>query len=422
MIRWRGAVGLFLLGGVLGATRASAQNPGDSVPPSVCVDCHKGLPERLSAPVTKYRDDVHAGLGFGCVECHGGDPTASGFASMDPQKGFLGRPVGRQVLQVCGRCHSDAAFMRRYNPAVRVDQVTEYGASIHGQRLLGMGDTKVATCISCHPAHQIRPPDDTRSSVYPANVATTCGRCHADSTYMAEYGIPTNQLARYQESIHWQKLSEGGDLSAPTCNDCHGNHGAAPPGVQWVGNVCGQCHTVMETYFSGSRHAPAFARMGVPGCVVCHGNHAIHATADSMLGMSEGAVCTRCHVAGQAGAVAAVAMRHAIDTLSASFGVADSLLRSAEHAGMEVSQAEFDLRNARTALLQARTAVHAFQVDSVDLHVQEGLAITDTAIVRGDQALADLRFRRVGLGLSTGIIVLLIGSLVLKIWQLERRA
>ena len=328
----RGVVGLFLVAAVVSPGWAFAQAPADSAGGSACVTCHQGLPEQYSAPVTQYKDDVHAKLGFGCVQCHGGDSTASGSAAMDPAKGFLGRPVGRQVLQVCGRCHSDAAFMRDYNPAERVDQVAEYGTSVHGQRLLGMGDTKVATCASCHPAHQIRPPTDTRSSVYPTNVASTCGKCHADSAYMAEYGIPTNQLDLYHESIHWQTLS-GGDLSAPTCNDCHGNHGAAPPGVQWVGNVCGQCHTVMETYFNTSRHAQAFAQMGIPGCVACHGNHAIHATADSMLGMSDGAVCTRCHVAGQAGATAAVTMRQAIDSLVGSFTLADSLLSSAEHAG-----------------------------------------------------------------------------------------
>jgi predicted CXXCH cytochrome family protein len=417
----RGVVGVFLIAGVFAPGWAFGQTAADSAGRNACVACHEGLPERLSAPVTQYKEDVHAGFGFGCVECHGGDATASGFAAMDPKKGFLGRPVGRQVLQVCGRCHSDAAFMRHYNPAERVDQVTEYATSVHGQRLLGMGDTKVATCISCHPAHQIRPPDDTRSSVYAANVATTCGKCHADSTYMAPYGIPTNQLESYRKSVHWEKLS-GGDLSAPTCNDCHGNHGAAPPGVQWVGNVCGQCHTVMESYFSTSRHAQAFAQMGIPGCVACHGNHAIHATADSMLGMGDGAVCTRCHVAGQAGATAAVAMRQGIDSLAASFALADSLLGSAEHAGMEVSQAQFDLGNAKTALLQARTAVHAFRVDSVASHVTEGIGVTDTAISRGYRALADLRFRRIGLGLSTGVIVLLIASLILKIRQLERKA
>lgn len=425
MTKNRGMVGaLVVLGAMVGGRPARAQaSASDSVATGVCVACHGALPDpRLSAPVAAYRDDVHAGLGFGCVECHGGDASAAGFASMDPAKGFIGRPVGRQLLQVCGRCHSDASFMRRFNPAARVDQVAEYGVSVHGQRLLGMGDAKVATCVSCHPAHQIRAPEDARSSVYPPNVASTCGACHADSTYMQEYGIPTNQVDRYHESVHWRALSEEGDLSAPTCNDCHGNHGAAPPGVEWVGNVCGQCHSVMENYFATSRHADAFRRMGIPGCAACHSNHAVVGATDEMLGLGEGAVCARCHVADVGGGVTAVAMRQAIDTLAVTLHLADSLLGAAEHAGMHVSQAQFDLENAQTALLQARTAVHTFQVDSVNRHVDEGLEVADTALSRGHRALADLRFRRLGLGLSTGVIVLLIAGLVLKIWQLERQA
>ena len=61
---------------------------------------------------------------------------------------------------------------------------------------------------------------------------------------MASHGIPMDQLALYKKSVHWHTLAEVGDISAPTCNDCHGNHGAVPPGVDSVGNVCGQCHAV----------------------------------------------------------------------------------------------------------------------------------------------------------------------------------
>jgi hypothetical protein len=403
--------------GTVGAVRpASAQSSGGDS----CRSCHEILTvERLAAPVKTFQEDIHAARGFSCADCHGGDPTVAGFGAMDPAKGFVGRPVGRQVIQVCGRCHSDAAFMRHYNPALRVDQAAEYATSVHGQRLLTMGDPKVATCVSCHPAHRIRPPDDPRSSVNPVNVARTCGGCHADTTYMRGYGIPTNQLERYEQSVHWHALSVNGDRSAPTCNNCHGNHGAAPPGVGWVGNVCGQCHSVMADYFAASPHSSIFTKLGVPGCVGCHGNHAITVTSDTMLGVAAGSVCGRCHVAGAGGGVTAAAMRSAIDSLRDDYATADSLLATAEHAGMEVSQPQFDLRNARTTLLQARNAVHTFVPDSVSQHVDEGLVITATAIKRGHAALNDLRFRRIGLGVSTGIIVLLITGLVLKIRQLE---
>jgi hypothetical protein len=120
----------------------------------------------------------------------------------------------------------------------------------------------------------------------------------------------------------------------------------------------------------------------------------------------------------QGGGVTAAAMRRAIDSLRAAFTVADSLLRSAEHAGMEVSQAQFELQNAQTALLQARTAVHTFETDSVGRHGRRTRG-TDTRS-RGNEGLricdSGSRPRSVD---RHG--VLLIGALVLKIWQLERR-
>ncbi len=406
---------LFLGMGPGAPTAARAQDA-----PNYCVSCHGALTvERLAAPVARFAQDVHAAKGFGCVACHGGDPSLAGFTGMDPAKGFVGKPAGPQLLQVCGRCHSDAGFMRRYNPALRVDQVAEYRSSVHGQRLTLYRDTLVATCTSCHPAHAIRPASDPQSSVHPLNVARTCSVCHADSTHMAGYRIPTNQLERYEQSVHWVALSERGDQSAPTCNDCHGNHGAAPPGVDWVGNVCGQCHSVMADYFAASPHSAVFTRLGVPGCALCHGNHQIQTASDTLLGVGEGSVCSRCHVEGEGGGIVAAAMRVRVDSLRAAHGVADSLLQRAERAGMEVSQARFDLSGAQTALVQAQAAVHAFSLDSVAQHADEGLQIAAAAAERGHEALGELRFRRIGLTVSTGLILLLIIGVILKIRQIE---
>ncbi|NIN09977.1 MAG: hypothetical protein GTN62_01040 [Gemmatimonadales bacterium] len=387
-----------------------------------CVACHGALrDERLSAPVGKFPADVHAARGLTCASCHGGDATASGFAGMDEAKGFLAKPAPGAVPQFCGRCHSDAEFMRRYNPAIRVDQVTEYAASVHGRRLLELADTNVATCVSCHPAHSIRPPTDPLSSVHPLNVAETCSGCHADAERMDAYRIPTDQRQRYERSVHWEALSVGGDLSAPTCNDCHGNHGAAPPGVSWVGNVCGQCHSVMADFFQQSRHATTFALLGVPGCAACHQNHDIAPAGDELLGLDDGAVCTGCHTPGDRGGEAAGAMRSLIDSLRARFDQADSLLLRAEHAGMEVSQARFELGGARNALISARAAVHLFDVVGVRNAVEEGLAITAEANLHGEEALDELQFRRIGLVVSVTIIVALIVGLVLKIREVERK-
>jgi bacterioferritin-associated ferredoxin len=341
--------------------------------------------------------------------------------AMDPARGYIGKPERAQIAQVCGRCHSDARFMKQYNPSLRVDQVTEYAASAHGRRLRERNDPKVAVCVSCHPAHSIKPPSDPASSVHPLRVAETCARCHADSTYMADRRLPTDQLQKYRTSVHWKAMSVKGDLSAPTCNDCHGNHGAAPPGVAWVGNVCGQCHTVMADLFAKSAHANAFTRLGTPGCATCHDNHGIQAASTDMVGIGAGAVCGRCHSANDAGGKAATDMRAALDTLRADHARAAATLAKAEHAGMEVSQVRFDLNGANDALVKARTAVHAASVDAVKREADAGVAIADTAYARALRALDELRFRRQGLGVSLVVILVLIGGLIAKIRQVDRR-
>jgi hypothetical protein len=396
---------------------AAAQTPPDN-----CAVCHLGIGDaRLTGPAQEYPQDVHAAKGFGCVACHGGDTQEPGMEAMDPRKGYIGKPSRQQVIQVCGRCHSDAAFMKRYNPALRVDQVAEYTTSVHGQRLRNLADPKVATCTSCHPAHAIRPPADPKSSVHPLRVAETCGRCHADANYMTGYRIPTDQLQKYKASVHWAAMTAKGDLSAPTCNDCHGNHGAVPPGVGWVGNVCGQCHSVMADLFKKSVHAKAFADMGTPGCATCHENHGIQPAGTHMLGLGDKAVCSACHSADDKGGQAAGQMRGLIDSLRAESDKAAAVLLQAEHAGMEVSQAQFDLSAARDALIKARTAVHAFQVAAVKQEVEPGLGVSAKAHARGIRALEELVFRRKGLVVSLVVIIALIAGLVVKIRQVDRR-
>jgi predicted CXXCH cytochrome family protein len=238
---------------------------------------------------------------------------------------------------------------------------------------------------------------------------------------MAGRKIATDQLQRYTESVHWKAMSVKGDLSAPTCNDCHGNHGAAPPGVGWVGNVCGQCHSVMGELFAKSVHAKAFASLGAPGCATCHDNHAIKPAGVEMVGLDKTAVCAGCHAADDRGGKAAVAMREALEGLRAERARAAEALARAEHAGMEVSQARFELTGANEALVKARVAVHAASLAAVSKETEAGLAIAAKAYARALRAFDELRFRRQGLAVSLVIIVVLIAALVLKIRQLDRR-
>jgi hypothetical protein len=392
------------------AGQAEAAQPEES-----CVTCHKVLDsERLSAPAKSFQADIHAAKGFGCVACHGGDDKELGPGAMDPAKGFIGVPARKDIPELCGRCHSDAQFMKRFNPSLRVDQLSEYRTSVHGRRL-AEGDTMVATCADCHHVHSIRPPSDPKSNVHPLHVAQTCSRCHANAEYMKPYGIPTDQFSKYQKSVHWATLSEKGDLSAPTCNDCHGSHGATPPGVSSVVNVCGQCHAVQAGRFDASFHSEIFSMIGAPGCVTCHGNHEVRPPGDTFLGVGDGAVCGRCHAADSKGAKVAMGERKLIDSLATGMATADSILARAANAGMEVSQAQADMGNARNALIQARAAIHSFSVDSVKAAVDPGLEVARKASERGRGALHELQIRRLGLAVSAALILLVITILLSKI-------
>jgi hypothetical protein len=114
-------------------------------------------------------------------------------------------------------------------------------------------------------------------------------------------------------------------------------------------------------------------------------------------------------------------MRELINSLSSEYEKTGRILSKAEHAGMPVNQALFELNEAKTALVKARAAIHAFNVDAVKKEVTPGLTIGQKAYARGIRALEELQFRRKGLAVSVVIILAVIAGIVLKIRQIERR-
>jgi Cytochrome c3 len=352
MTRLARARSLALLGLLLTAAAGVAPGRGEAAETNACIDCHAILPAPLNTPVDAMQHDVHAAKGISCVDCHGGDAQATDDSAMSPQKGFLGVPKRADIPAFCGRCHADGAYMRRFNPRLPTDQLAQYWTSVHGQRLR-QGDQKVATCVSCHGAHGILAPDQAESPVYAANVPATCGGCHSNAEYMAEYGIPTDQEAQYRRSVHAELLLVQRDLSAPACNDCHGNHGAFPPGATSIAEVCGQCHVNNAALFIRSPHRRAFDAQGLPECATCHSNHDIERPSDAMLGGAPGTVCRRCHAPPSPAYDAAVRMRDDIDRLEAVMQHTETALATAKRLGMEVGEEEYAFRqDVRPRLIQ----------------------------------------------------------------------
>jgi predicted CXXCH cytochrome family protein len=386
-----------------------------------CLECHSILPDELGVTEEKFQQDVHFQRGLTCVSCHGGDAANDDAEqAMSRKAGFKGKFDRKQVPQLCGSCHSDPAYMRQYNPSLRTDQLDQYKTSVHGKRLAG-GDTKVAVCIDCHSVHDLRPPSDPQSKVHPTNVANTCSRCHANYDYMKEYKIPTNQFAGYSKSVHHDALVARGDLSAPTCTTCHGNHAATPPGVANIANVCSNCHVFQAQLFASSPHQQAFAAAGLPGCVTCHSNHEIVHPSDAFLGSGKESLCTQCHTEGDGGFVAANRIKQQLDQLGASIGDAEQILGRAERSGMEVSQPKLELAQARDALTKARVTIHSFDVNKIEADIKPGLKTAAADVEAGKKALAERNYRRMGLGISLIAILFALVGLRLYIRQIESK-
>jgi predicted CXXCH cytochrome family protein len=134
-----------------------------------CGRCHVGI-ER------DYLEGVH-GKDYAkgikdvpvCTDCH------SEHNILSPQD-LRSSVYATNVATVCARCHDDEILSRQYG--FTTSRLKSYYSSFHGTASK-FGETRVANCASCHGFHAIRPSLDPRSPINPANLARTCGQCHA---------------------------------------------------------------------------------------------------------------------------------------------------------------------------------------------------------------------------------------------------
>ncbi len=385
-----------------------------------CISCHQSW-EDDDGPSFKFSRDIHSQKGLSCFDCHGGDPTLDDMDEVRNSKNYRGVPDHLEVPDFCARCHSDAKYMHNHNPSLPVDQLAKYKTSVHGQRLFGKHDKKVANCISCHTVHEIGDGKMPHSSTYPKNIPQTCAHCHADSAYMADYKIPTNQYADYKMSVHGIALLENDDLGAPACNNCHGNHGAAPPGINSLAAVCGVCHALEAQLYDGSPHMAAFEELDIPMCEVCHSNHKILKPFDAMIGSSDSSVCSNCHTPddGTIASKTADSIHTLIRDLARAKDSATIVMDDAKAKGMMTVNEEFLLNDVNQSLIQTRTMVHSFNVDSVAPKAEIGLAQADTVEINSIKLIDEYHFRRKGLAVATLIITFLVFMLYRKIRKLE---
>lgn len=388
---------------------------------SSCIQCHGSLPGNFGAVVAQWKASIHNEAGVSCVDCHGGDNTAaSPAAAMDPRKGFKGAPSPLDIPKLCGGCHADKTFMKKFNPSIRVDQLELYWTSKHGQ-LIEKGDGHAATCVSCHGAHKILKPGNPLSPVYPTHVADTCGKCHADKALMDRYHLSSDVVAQYRKSVHAKALYVKGDLSAPTCNDCHGNHGAIPPNLKSISFVCGTCHVINQQLYDAGPMKEPWEVLKYGQCIVCHGKHNIQHPSDALLDPAGNkSACKQCHDKGSKGYQVMAGMYQNIHSLDQAISHAETDVDKASSKGMLMDDASLLLQEAHSSLMKSRVHIHTFNVSKVSAITGKGMKDAKKADTLAQKAFRELQFRRKGLAVFFGLAALVALLLWLKLRQMEK--
>ncbi|MDP8222013.1 MAG: cytochrome c3 family protein [Candidatus Lernaella stagnicola] len=225
----------------------------------------------LTIDLKKMKDAVH---GTDCLGCHADITKLNHNAKLQPVK--------------CGNCHDD--------------YVEAYFSSAHW-RAAKEGNVNSPVCADCHGAHYMVSPSEEGSSVYRENVAKTCGQCHATDK------LPGHQragaLEEWNGSIHAQR-KDGKRVNA-TCNDCHSSHEVGPfrgsVAKANISRTCGKCHEKSRKDFEAGAHGAALAagNLSSPTCTDCHGAHLVKAVSDpdsQVYGYKAvRGVCGQCHQA-----------------------------------------------------------------------------------------------------------------------------
>jgi hypothetical protein len=316
-----------------------------------CLTCHEKQKKEFAV-------SVHGEAGVTCVDCHGGNPSLTNETAHVTDN--FKRPDNKKAIaELCASCHSD---IRKMNPyGIPADQLERYKTSKHGTQLFEHDDQKVATCTDCHGVHDILKAKSPQARTYPSNIPATCGRCHSDEKLMSQYKLPADVVAQYKTSYHAYMVLEKGDLSAPTCITCHGNHGATPPGTAEVGQVCGKCHGRQRDLFEKSPHAEAAKAGAFSECVSCHGNHAIQKASVVLFGKA----CVQCHASDPKQLALRDQLVGMIESSKGAFERAKLRVHDATVQGLATEDEQLLLQEANTQITQLEAMQHTLKQDEM---------------------------------------------------------
>ncbi|UCD57532.1 MAG: hypothetical protein JSV16_00025, partial [Candidatus Hydrogenedentota bacterium] len=287
----------------------------------------------------------------------------------------------------------------------------------HGRALYERGDTKVATCVSCHGTHKVLSKKDAGSPVHYTNIAQTCGKCHSDSEYMKGYGLPTDQVEKYNRSYH--ALIIRGEIPgknpalAPTCASCH-THSPLLPGAREVPELCGRCHSVTAKYFKDGPHYMALNEVGVPRCVDCHGNHEILYPTAEMFSTAEEGRCGYCHEEDSDEYKTGQRIRNLLESAAGRVERMERELADIRHSGRNLSDLQTLTEEAQTSLTEVLPITHMLSIERIKERTDRVAENADKIFQKVGEFKAELKARKRNLAIILAIILATIALLYVK--------
>ncbi len=377
-----------------------------------CKICHSDIN-------SEYKKSIHYEREFDCVVCHGGNPADLTFSSMDRTKGFKGRIRREKIPLLCAGCHSDSEKMLQYGHFF--DQYNIYKGSRHGKLLIA-GDKKVAVCTDCHGVHNIRRVSDPVSSAYWKNIPLTCAKCHSDKEYMKDYGIPVGQFEQYRESVHGRLRLEKGDMRSPGCPDCHGSHGATPPGVTEVENVCGKCHVLQQKNFMNSPHRKALEKKKLKECITCHGSHGTQVAGSDLFtgGLKEnnnGMGCLACHKENTDEYRVGQAILSIFKEAEESIKSAEEMTERARQRGFDIDEELLKIDEARSRLNELRPVTHTLSIPLINEGAENAKVLAKDVQEMVTARMIEWKDRRVTLVIN----IFLFLTVIILLYVIRRR-
>ncbi len=326
-----------------------------------CMVCHSEVRE-------EYTKSIHHIEGIYCDDCHGGNKNVldiKGAHSIN----FIGKPKRKDIIKICSKCHSSPYVMKPYG--IPFDQEILYYTSEHGESFK-RGNEEVAICIDCHGIHDIMDSKNTNSKTNSLNLPKTCGRCHSNFNLMKKYKISSDVILEYNLSVHSERLKEG-NLNAPTCKDCHGTHGATPPGVGGIEKVCGGCHIKQRENFLKSKHYEVWRNLGYGECEICHENHFVKKTSHNLWKEK----CIFCHSKDSKNYKIAEEIYTLFITSEMDLLKSEEIVNELKKIPLPVYDFLGRIEEARTYILEAQPISHSLSIDDIKNFIIKAKSIAD---------------------------------------------